>query len=252
MIFVSSWDDGHPLDARLGDLLQRHGLKGTFYVPIRNREGHMVMPHAEMRRLDQQFEMASHTLDHCYLTDLSQADREHQIKEGKQQLESVLGHGVPGFCYPGGKWDARIRKTVIDAGFEHARTVGNLWLDTPQDAFSIPTTAQFYPHRPKVLLRNYLKGGHFGKRLHALRTLCADRDWLTSMKCLADDCAARDDVLHIWGHSWEIEQHDLWRQLDAFLSHVAALQPNPLTVGELSRMSPGLNIHQQGKERRRP
>lgn len=245
MIFVSSWDDGHPLDARLGNLLQRHGLKGTFYVPIRNREGHAVMSHAEMRELDGLFEMASHTLDHCYLTGLSRRDCDHQIREGKQQLESILGHRVSGFCYPGGKWNASIREAVIDAGFEHARTVSNLWLDITRDAFSIPTTAQFYPHRAKVLWRNYLKGGHFGKRWHALRTLTTDRDWLSAMMRLADDCASRDGVMHIWGHSWEIEQHDLWPQLDALLTHIAALRPRALTVGELSCLSSSLNTPQQ-------
>lgn len=252
MIFVSSWDDGHPLDARLGELLEHHGLNGTFYVPIRNREGHAVMSHAEMRNLDRLFEMASHTLDHCYLTSLNHTDCEHQVREGKQQLESILGHSVPGFCYPGGKWNARVRQTVINAGFEHARTVGNLWLGITRDAFSIPTTAQFYPHRAKVLWRNYLSGGHYGKRLPALRTLTTSGDWLTAMTHLADDCATRDGVMHIWGHSWEIEQHGLWPQLDALLTHVASLRPRALTVGELASMMSGLDDPRQNKGRNKP
>lgn len=240
MIFVSSWDDGHPLDARLGELLARHGLKGTFYVPIRNREGHAVMSPAEMRTLSGQFELASHTLDHCYLTGLSAGDCQYQVREGKQQLEAILGHAVPGFCYPGGRWNQRIRKVVMDAGFEHARTVGNLWLEVAKDAFSLSTTAQFYPHRTKVLWRNYLSGGHYGKRVKALRTLSMGTDWLYALQTLADSCTAPDCVFHIWGHSWEIEQQGLWRQLDSLLAHVASHRPRAMTVTELVSLGKGL------------
>lgn len=32
-VVTSSWDDGHPLDLRVADLLARCGVKGTYYVP---------------------------------------------------------------------------------------------------------------------------------------------------------------------------------------------------------------------------
>jgi hypothetical protein len=32
---TASWDDGHPLDFRIADMLERYGLTGTFYVPSR-------------------------------------------------------------------------------------------------------------------------------------------------------------------------------------------------------------------------
>lgn len=37
-VATSSWDDGHPLDLRVADLLARCGVKGTCYVPVRNPE----------------------------------------------------------------------------------------------------------------------------------------------------------------------------------------------------------------------
>jgi hypothetical protein len=33
---TTSWDDGHPSDLRLADLLHKHSLRGTFYVPPEN------------------------------------------------------------------------------------------------------------------------------------------------------------------------------------------------------------------------
>ncbi|HLG31044.1 MAG TPA: hypothetical protein VI387_12610, partial [Candidatus Brocadiales bacterium] len=30
----------------------------------------------------------------------------------------------------------------------------------------------------------------------------------------------RVEVLHLWGHSWEIEKYDLWEELEEFLKRV--------------------------------
>jgi len=52
MHFVSSWDDGHPLDERVAELHADRGLKATFFVPLRNREGRSVMHPSTVRSLD--------------------------------------------------------------------------------------------------------------------------------------------------------------------------------------------------------
>jgi peptidoglycan/xylan/chitin deacetylase (PgdA/CDA1 family) len=233
MIFISSWDDGHPYDVRLADLLARHGLKGTFYVPVQNREGRDVMTARQLRELDAAHELGSHTRDHVYLTALSEAERKLQILEGKQELENVLGHYIAGFCYPGGKLNRHVRQSVIDAGFLHARTVSNLWLSSGKDAFTIPTTAQFYPHPASVLWWNFLKGGHYQARKTAIRNLMLGDDMFGTLRELATRCINSDRIFHVWGHSWEIDKFDLWRELDTFLSHIASLGPTCMTVSEL-------------------
>jgi len=43
LVFSLSVDDGHPLDLRIADRLVRHGLRASFYLPIRNAEGAPVM-----------------------------------------------------------------------------------------------------------------------------------------------------------------------------------------------------------------
>lgn len=235
MIFVSSWDDGHPLDARLGDLLDKWGLRATFYVPGSNREGRTVMRPEAIRTLYAgSFEIASHTRDHVYLTTLGHWERMRQLREGKAELEAILGQPVTGFCYPGGKFNRRIRQEVMDAGFTHARTVENLRLDKGSDLFRLPTTVQFYPHRYTVLLRNFLSGGHYIRRAPALRSLVGTGDWLVALKTLADMYADTPAVFHLWGHSWEIDQCGLWSHLDDFLGHIASLSPVRMSVGELT------------------
>ncbi len=38
VIITTSWDDGHPLDLKLAELLQRYAIPATFYIPIDNIE----------------------------------------------------------------------------------------------------------------------------------------------------------------------------------------------------------------------
>lgn len=235
MIFVSSWDDGHSMDVKLAEMLSRHGMKGTFYTPIRNREGREVMSHIQMRLLDHSgFEVASHTQDHAYLKNLDGDEVKQQIRDGKLHLEDILGHEVGGFCYPGGKWNARIRREVVEAGFLHARTISNLWLKPNPDVFSLPTTVQFYPHSARVLLSNFVKDGHYPSRIAALKVLFRGNDWLAAMKDLARQHAESESVFHIWGHSWEVEYLDLWQPLDELLGFIGSLNPQKMTVSELA------------------
>jgi len=238
VIFVTSWDDGHPFDERIADLLERYSLMGTFFVPIRNREGLPVLSAGAIRALDGQFEVGSHTQDHIYLTELSPGERWRQVIAGKMQLEDILGHAVEGFCYPGGKINSDIRQSVIDAGFSYARGINNFWLGIGSDRFDVPTTFQFFPHCRQVLWRNFARGGSYRSRFHSFRIMTSSDDWLAAMIRLIELEAETDNVIHLWGHSWEMERKCLWPQLDEFLRQVAAFCPQTSTVAELMARAP--------------
>ena len=233
MIFITSWDDGDPLDIRLAELLDRFGLKGTFFVPVRNQEGRDVLSSGDLRRINSQFEIGSHTLDHTYLTKVQQLEAMRQIVEGKNMLEQLLGSAVKGFCYPGGKLNSMIHQTVIEAGFAYARTIENFRFDCDGDRFSVPATIQFFPHSTQVLFRNFMRYGHYATRLKALKAVLREQNWIDSMYRLLDIADEGNRILHVWGHSWEIEEHALWPQLENFLSHVSARNPVSYTLGEL-------------------
>lgn len=129
-LFTSSWDDGHPMDIRLAEILGKHGFNATFFVPLSNREKLPVMAPEQMRELRAGgFEIGSHTLDHCYLNTVDDATAAAQIEQGKLQLEHALGEAVPGFCYPGGKCHARHVDMVRRAGFAYARKTVNFHPD---------------------------------------------------------------------------------------------------------------------------
>lgn len=226
-LFTSSWDDGHPLDVRLSELLQLHGFKATFFVPLSNREGLPVMSASQIRRLlDEGFEIGSHTLDHCYLTSVDDVTAQNQIDLGKEQLEQVLGERVPGFCYPGGKFEARHREMVRSAGFEYARTTKNLYSDIQQDAYAMPVGLQFFPHTSAVFLRNFIRNGDWLRRTRMLSQALSRSELLNQLKGALDAVCTQGGVFHLWGHSWELDQIDGWGLLNDFLSYAAEKIPN--------------------------
>jgi peptidoglycan/xylan/chitin deacetylase (PgdA/CDA1 family) len=237
MIFVSSWDDGHPLDARVGELLQRYGFKGTFFVPLRNREGLPVIGAGSLRALAARHEIGSHTLDHVYLRGLPTPQMREQICAGRQQLESLLGRSVVGFCYPGGKFDDTAVQLVREAGFGYARSVENLETALPVDVYRVATTLQVFPHAGPVLANNLLRYPHRMRKAALLMRLLAGRSLGDRLRIAAAYAKEKSGVLHIWGHSWELEQHDLWATLEQFLSWVSGLAPRSMSLAELMNES---------------
>src|SRR6476661_10407340 len=121
-VFSCSLDDGHPSDMKTAEILHKRGMKGTFYIPIRNREGGEVLSNSQIRQIGNEFEVGSHTYDHCYLKNVSLEDARYQVVQGKNHLEDILQRQVTGFCYPGGKYGPEHIKVVQSAGFHYART----------------------------------------------------------------------------------------------------------------------------------
>jgi peptidoglycan/xylan/chitin deacetylase (PgdA/CDA1 family) len=225
-IFTSSWDDGHPLDMRLAEMLARHGFNATFFVPLSNREGLPVMTGTQLRELQAGgFEIGSHTLDHCYLTTVDDATAAYQIIQGKIELEQALGQAVPGFCYPGGKHKKRHVAMVDKAGFHYARHIINFHADVAPNPFTMPVSIQLYPHRPDVYLRNFVHHGAWRQRTRMLTAALSHHDLPTRLKSTFDVAWKEDGVFHLWGHSWELDQFDGWAVLEDFLRYVAERVP---------------------------
>jgi peptidoglycan/xylan/chitin deacetylase (PgdA/CDA1 family) len=221
VMFTCSFDDGHPLDMKMAGLLDRHGLNGTFYVPIKNREGYRVMSPSQIKEIANRFEVGSHTLDHCYLDAVETWEVYKQIESGKAQLEDILGKKVEGFCYPGGRYHQREAKLVRACGFKYARTVSNLSFAAGAKPFELPTTIQFYPHSRAVLMRNFAKSRYWWQQHTALGIVLINGDWISRLYALFDYACVHGEVFHMWGHSREIEELEAWNEMDRFLAHVA-------------------------------
>lgn len=237
--FTCSVDDGHPADLKFATLLQRHGLQGTFYVPLRNQEGAPVLAAPALRELGGCFEVGSHTYSHQFLTRVDPGRAAREITDGKQALEDVLGVAVDGFCYPGGRYTQEHVKLVRQAGFAYARTTVNLALEAGPGPFEMATTCQFYPHPRAVYLRNFVRGRDWARRAPCLLATLREADWERRLDRLLALAAQRGGVFHLWAHSIDVEQQSAWRALDRFLMRVAQVvaSPHRLTNRQLAEQS---------------
>lgn len=84
------------------------------------------------------FEIASHSLSHAHLTQLTAPALREEIAGARHRLEDQLGHPVTGFAYPYGEWDARARAMVIEAGYSYAMSTQKGTLGGSLDRFTLP------------------------------------------------------------------------------------------------------------------
>lgn len=220
LYITTSWDDGHPLDSRLAELMVKHGLAATFYVPMRTFRG--VMSQAELRRLSTLFEIGAHTRNHRDLRTIPPVVSRNEIKHSKDFIEQITSLPCRSFCFPLGRFRRSHLQEVRDAGFTLARTVELMSLAAPRmtkGLWLMPTTMQAAPIAVPAHVRNILKRHHTGNLLRYARVRGAT--WLTTLESLLKVASRHGGVLHIWGHSWEIEENSDWQNLDQAFSLLA-------------------------------
>ena len=157
---TTSWDDGHPLDLRVAELLARYGLQGTFYVPMTSERPTMTA--SQVREIAACFEVGAHTLHHADLTTLDDAAAGAEIAGSKAWVEDVVGAACPCFCFPKGHFRRGHLALARGAGISVVRTTELLSLDRPRrrdGLLVMPTTVQARPHSPAVYARNSAKRG---------------------------------------------------------------------------------------------
>lgn len=212
-----SWDDGHPHDLLIAELMGKYDIQGTFYCPIVNREGRPVLSHADLRRLaaSPNAEIGAHTHSHAYASRLPVQEWIADCQQGKDALEGVLGQSVRSFCYPGGKYSDVHVEAVRRQGFLYGRTTANFSFSAGVHPLTVPTTLQFYPHRTAVLARNYVRHFRTHRGASISRGLLAASTFEQRIQYLVESCTPESGgLLHIWGHSWEIMEMDLLGALE--------------------------------------
>lgn len=117
------------------------------------------LPAEELRSLAQAgFEIGFHTLRHDALALLSDGPLERALREGRSEVEAIVGHAVTAIAYPHGRADARVAEAARTAGY----------------GFGFTTQAQpVQPHSDPLLIGriepSFASAGGFALRL--LRTL---------------------------------------------------------------------------------
>jgi hypothetical protein len=220
-IATTSWDDGSPKDFKVAELLHARALGGTFYVPF-GHERHQVLNASDLRCLRREgFEIGGHGLSHVTLPSLSTEQIDWEVRGCKERLEEILGERLDSFCYPRGRFSRRVQQRLRMAGYKTARTTRMLGIKTDFDPFEMPTTLQVYPHKTSTYAKNLAKAWN-------MRGLCSYSlqfrhlsSWLELGKTLFDFVLRDGGIWHLYGHSWEIEELDLWAELQEMLDYVS-------------------------------
>lgn len=141
--FVISIDDGiadgyttaHPL-------LLDAGMRATYYVnpgKVRDTGPSWLISFDQMRALRAAgHDIASHSLDHADLTQLSGAALREQVEDAQAILTEELGYRPRTFCYPLGRNDIEARRVVQESGLTLAFTTAHGALQSTSSPMSAP------------------------------------------------------------------------------------------------------------------
>lgn len=183
-----SVDDGDVLDRKSMKLLDKYGLKATFFVPVDSwgfENPHEYRGH----------KIGGHTIHHpSDLKTLGSAQKQEEIIAGREILGSRFGTDIVEFCYPRGRFDPECVDMVKRAGYLSARTT--IVLKTAyDDPFRKPTTVHVYPRKEYN-----------------------SRNW---MSVALEILTTKPAYFHLWWHSWEVERLKEWKNLETVLNVIS-------------------------------
>jgi len=220
VIVTTSWDDGNELDIRIAELLEKYNLKGTFYVPIHNKE-HSVMNAVMLSEIATNFEIGGHTVNHLYLNTVGEAVAIYEISECKAILEHQLGKTIDAFCYPGGKYSLRDINLVKQAGFLFGRTTRLMRTVPEVKSLLLDTSVQVYNHTNTELTAHCLKNTFLLPIVQNCFFIKGNKNFSRLAETFMNRILTTGGVFHLWGHSWEIEEFGLWEEFELILKAIA-------------------------------
>jgi hypothetical protein len=218
---TTSWDDGGALDLKLAERLKEHAVPGTFYWTVDSERFRLPGKDDAQEIVDLGMEVGSHTMTHPDLTAIEGEELRWELAESKERLEDLTGHEVTSFCYPFGYFNRTARDAVQAAGYALGRTTVGFRRDLGSDPFLMPVSIQVYPHGRRVHVAHAVKEANAVGLARWATTYRARTDLLSLTQAALDEVTRTGGVVHLWGHSWELEHNDLWGSFDEVLRLVS-------------------------------
>jgi peptidoglycan/xylan/chitin deacetylase (PgdA/CDA1 family) len=243
---TTSWDDGHPLDARVAELLAKYNLPGTFYVPRTSEYG--TMSAGQLVELSSAFEIGAHTVRHVVLTGISEPVAKIEIVNSKSWVEDNTGVPCRMFCPPSGRYSNRHLELIQRAGFTGMRSVELLSLERPRTKAGLvilPTSIQAHPHSFTTYAKNTIKRAAF-KSLWRYAVRGPSSDWVKLAESLLHHSLEHGGVFHLWGHSWELQETGQWQRLEDLLRFISQFndQLQRVTNFQVCKVNPDCRAHE--------
>jgi peptidoglycan/xylan/chitin deacetylase (PgdA/CDA1 family) len=129
-------DDGRPLTIP--------ELDGDDQLELATMTWDEVRAHA-----DDGVSIGAHTVSHPHLRTLGNEEVLRELRDSKEEIETVLGRSCTDFAYPYGDHDPRVRSAVRAAGFERAYALAH---GTWNDPYELPRLDLYRVHNvPKTI-----------------------------------------------------------------------------------------------------
>ena len=196
---TTSWDDGTVFDRPLVQILNGHGLKGTwnlnsgkFGLNAAQTGWKDYLDTGEVAALFAGHEVACHSVTHPCLERLPEEAVVAEIMEDRRALERLVGYPVKGMSLPFGTYDARVLACLRHCGILYVRPV---------------------IHRP-----DFRVPGDFME----WAATCHHKDNLTALWDKFLKCRDTDKLFYLWGHSYEFDNDRNWNHIEAFAALAGA------------------------------
>jgi len=186
-----SYDDGVTADRRLIEIMNRHGIRGTFHINaglMQNGADPKRLPPVEVATIYEGHEVAAHGLTHPYLDRLPDAALIQEVLEDRRALEAVTGKFVRGMSYPYGKYNEQVIGMLRRLGITYAPTTRS------HGGFTLP--GELLAWHPTCHHKNNLME-------HAERFLNLKRIRMPAL-------------LYVWGRAYEFDNDDNWDLIETF------------------------------------
>lgn len=200
-----SYDDGVEQDVQLIDIMEEHGLKGTFNLnsACYAEEGTVYPEGTIHRRMTKQqvsdlyrregIEVAVHGAIHPFLEQLPINLCTKDLLNDRENLEEQFETIVRGMAYPYGTYNNQVVECMKSVGIVYSRTVHS--------------THNFY--MPTDWMRLNATCHHNDPKLMELAHQFID-----------DENHNAPWMFYLWGHSYEFEQNNNWEVMEEFASYV--------------------------------
>lgn len=199
-----SFDDGNIDDVRLIEILNKYNLKGTFNLNssmladnfVWNYENVKDVHHinfSEHPHLYGGHEVASHTVRHSHLENMSYVVIKNEIELDRIYLKALYGYEILGIALPFGTYNDDVIKVLKEVGVLYCRTCEHTYkFNMPNELPLLHPTCHFKYKDLDKLADEFL-----------------------------NDESDNDMLFYIWGHSYEFVTEEDWEKFEAFCNKIA-------------------------------
>lgn len=208
-----SFDDGSYEDIRVAELLDKYGFKNaTFYIPcnwtsLGYNLGRYPMDLNQLETISKKYEIGAHTVTHPMLTRIPITSAERELRDGKYLMKTMIGREITKFAYPRGYANDEIRDLARKYYKSARNTLINGYGNDEDDLWQTPTTHIAGAKRKEYEKTTWLE--------HALETF----------KTAVQKAKNENIIYHAFGHGWEIEYFDAWKDFETLLREINASTP---------------------------